>query len=186
MKTGLLEFLQNKTLQKLFRHASTNNIWTYAVGKRIGEITAKDLALGAGLEKILQTVIVHRTLKLSIKFTRVGAVRLYEGSVNVLGSDILLSLLHCTAGVELPVGGRLHNFVESLIWHCSADEELAGADVVQRQWLYLGDVDTHLPMDAGALDTHDHTKVSWQPRDIVGASTITAQVVGRNIPNIVH
>ena len=40
MKTGLLEFLQNKTLQKLFQHAITNNISTYAVGKRIREITA--------------------------------------------------------------------------------------------------------------------------------------------------
>ena len=50
----------------------------------------------------------------------------------------------------------------------------------------LGDVDAHLPVDAGALDADDDSEVGGEPGDVSGAATVTAHVVGRNISDVVH
>ena len=41
-------------------------------------------------------------------------------------------------------------------------------------------------MDAGALNTNYHAKVSRQPSHVICAPTITASGVGRNISNVIH
>ena len=125
-------------------------------------------------------------LQLRHELPGAGAVGLDEGSVDVLGPDVLLPLLHGAVGLELAGGGGLHDLVEPLVGHRPTDEELAGADVVQDEWLYLGDVDAHLSVYAGALNTNYHTEVSWEPGDVRGSATVTAQVVGRNISYVVH
>ena len=105
-------------------------------------------------------MVVDGGLQLRHQLPGVGAVGLDEGPVDVLCSDVLLPLLHGAGGLEFPGGGRLHDLVEPLVGHGSADQQLAGADVVQGERLDLGDVDAHLSVDAGALNTNYHTEVS--------------------------
>ena len=133
---------------------------TYTVGERISEVTAEDLTLRTGLQEVLHAVIVDGRLQLRHQLAGVGAVGLDEGPVNVLGSDVLLPLLHGAVGLEFPGGGGLHDLVEPLVGHGSADQELAGADVVQGERLDLGDVDPHLSVDTRALNANYHTEVS--------------------------
>ena len=133
---------------------------TYTVGERISEVTAEDLTLRTGLQEVLHAVVVNGGLELRHQLPGVGAVGLDEGPVDVLGSDVLLPLLHGAVGLEFPGGGGLHDFVEPLVGHGSADQELAGADVVQGERLDLGDVDPHLSVDTRALNANYHTEVS--------------------------
>ncbi len=71
-----------------------------------------------------------------------------------------LNYSHGAVRADLRVcGPRLHDLVEAVVGHDSGDEQLAGADVVQRQRLDLGDVHAHFAVDAGALDANDHTEV---------------------------
>ena len=159
---------------------------TYTVGKRIREVAAEDLTLRAGLQEVLQAVAVDGGLQLRDELPGAGAVGLDEGSVDVLGPDVFLPLLHGAVGLELPGGGGLHDLVEPLVRHGPADQQLAGADVVQGEGLDLGDVDAHLPVDAGALDADDDSEVGGEPGDVRGPTTVTAHVVGRNISDVVH
>ena len=85
--------------------------------------------------------------------------------------------LHCTVGVQLLTAPCLKNFVEALVGHCPADQQLAGPDVVQGEGLYLGYVDAHLPVDTRALDAHNDAIVCRQPCHVLLATTITALVV---------
>ncbi len=67
--------------------------------------------------------------------------------------------LHGAVGIQFGCSLGLHDAVEVLIGHDSCYKELRGANVVQRQGLNLGDVDSHFPMNSGALDANDHAKV---------------------------
>ena len=166
MQAGLLKLLQynkDKSLERKHNYIRLFSFYcrsTYTVGQRISEVAAQDLTLSAGLQEVLHAVVVDGGLQLRHQLAGVGAVGLDEGPVDVLCSDIFLPLLHGAGGLKFPGGGGLHDLVEPLVGHGSADQQLAGADVVQGEGLDLADVDPHLSVDAGALNANYHTEVS--------------------------
>ena len=158
-----------------------------AVGQRVGQLAAEQVALRAGLQQVLQAVRVHGGLELRVQLPRGAAVGLHVGAVHVLGADVRLALLHGAAGPQLDAPARgLHDLVEPLVGHGPADQQLARADVVEGEGLDLGDVDAHLAVDARALDADDDPEVGGEPGDVRGAATITAQLVGGNVSDVVH
>lgn len=68
--------------------------------------------------------------------------------------------------LEIVTQRRLHHFVECLIRHVSREQQLSGADVIQRQGLYPWYVHAQVPVDATALYAYYYAEVRRQPRGV--------------------